>query len=340
MTHRVDLLELAADLTRRQEPFVQAVVVGRRAPSSAQVGDRAVITPDGAFRGWLGGSCTRPTVVAEARRALADGKPRLVALSPDPEGLAEKEGRPGLAVFPMTCHSGGSVEIYLEPVLPPPSLAVFGVSPAARTLVRLGKALGYRLAVADPDAEVDLFPDADLVTTDLAGADLRAFGADRPPFAVVATMGEDDEGAIRAALALEPAYLGVVSSARRFAQIRETLVAGGVDAAALDRVRSPAGLDLGARTPEEIALSILAEIVQVRRSSAAEEGAEPAVAEAPSEASREAPAEATDPICGMTVEIAGARHTAEHDGATYYFCCGGCRERFLADPEQHAAGAA
>lgn len=329
MTSRHNILRLAAELTERREPFVQAVVVGRRPPSSAQVGDRAVITAGGAFHGWLGGSCTRPTVVAEARRALADGKPRLVGLSPDPEAAQ----RPGVDVFPMTCHSGGSVEIYLEPVLPSPSLLVFGVSPAARTLVKLGKALGYRVAVADPDADSDAVPEADTVLADLESPELTSF-AERP-YTVVATMGEGDEEAIRAALALDSAYLGVVASSKRFATVRETLLAGGVDAGALDRVRSPAGLDLGARTPEEIALSILAEIVQVRRAQG-EEGVE---MEAPpeAEASETGPTEALDPICGMTVQIAGARHTAEHGGETFYFCCGGCRERFLADPEQYAA---
>lgn len=333
MNSRDDLLQLAADLSRRREPFVQAVVVGRRAPSSAQVGDRAVISAGGAFHGWLGGSCTRPTVLAEARRALADGEPRLVALSPDPESYSGSARRPGLAVFPMTCHSGGSVEIYLEPVLPSPSLTVFGVSPAARALVKLGKALGYRVVVADPDAAADVVPEAEAVVTDLASPELRSFTG--RPFAVVATLGEGDEEAIRAALGLEPVYLGVVASSRRFAEMREMLLAGGVDAAALDRIRSPAGLDLGARSPEEIALSILAEIVQVRRSEVPQE----AEAEAESETRSEPPTEALDPICGMTVEIAGARHTAEHEGLTFYFCCGGCRERFLADPERYAGAA-
>jgi xanthine dehydrogenase accessory factor len=329
---RTDVLEQAADLARREEPFVLAVVVRRRPASSAQAGDMALITAAGAFHGWLGGSCTQPTVVREARQALADGKPRLVVLTPDPE----TERRPGVAVFPMTCHSGGSVEIYLEPVLPAPRLVVFGVSPVAQALARLGKAMGYSIVAVDAAAEPALFPDADQVLTGpetLAPAPV-AGTAGGPRFAVVSTMGEGDEEAIRAALALAPAYLGVVASARRFAQMRQTLAAQGVTAAQLDGVRSPAGLDIGARTPEEIALSVLAEIVERRRAAAEETG--PAVA-GPEPAAREA----IDPICGMTVEIATARHTAEHAGRTWYFCCGGCRQRFLAEPERYAqAGAA
>jgi xanthine dehydrogenase accessory factor len=304
---RAELLQLAAELTRREEPFALALVARRAAPSSAQLGDAALVTAAGAFHGWLGGSCTHSVVVREARAALADGRPRRFVLAPEPEA----ERRPGVDAFPMTCHSGGTVEIHLEPVLPAPRLVVYGDSPAARALAALGKDLGY--AIVDGSGA--------------APAEPAAPGTRAPRFAVVATLGEDDEAAIREALALAPDYLGVVASARRFAEMRRTLLAQGVAAAALDAIRCPAGLDIGARTPEEIALSVLAEIVQRRR------------AAAPREAPVAAPAQAVDPICGMTVEIAGARHTAEHAGRTFYFCCGGCRGKFLAEPERYAAAA-
>src|SRR6185295_4740001 len=322
---RADLLETAAALARREEPFVLAVVVSRRPASSSQPGDMAVITAAGDFHGWLGGSCTQPTVVREARLALAHGKPRLVVLTPDPAA----ERRPGVNVFPMTCHSGGSVEIYLEPILPAPRLVVFGVSPTARALAKLGKAMGYTVVAADAAAEPEMFPEADQVLTDPQDPELRAAASRAPCFAVVATMGERDEEAIRAALALAPAYFGVVASSRRFAQMREILLAQGVSSSALDAIRSPAGIAIGAHTPEEIALSVLAEIVEQKRVAAEKEKVEtPAL-------------QAIDPICGMTVEVASARHTAEHEGQTYYFCCGGCRARFLADPERYiAAGSA
>jgi xanthine dehydrogenase accessory factor len=265
-------------------------------------------------------------VVREARQALADGRPRLVVLTPDPES----ERRPGVAVFPMTCQSGGSVEIYLEPILPAPRLVVFGVSPTARALAKLGKAMGYTVAAADAAAEPELFPEADQVLADVEDPGLRAAASRAPCFAVVATMGEGDEEAIRAALALAPAYLGVVASARRFAQMRQTLLERNVSADALGAIRSPAGVAIGAHTPEEIALSVLAEIVQHRRAAEpAESKKEVAVA-----------AQAIDPICGMTVEVATARHKAEYGGRAWYFCCGGCRERFLAAPERYAAAGA
>ena len=326
-----ELLALAADLAHREEPFVLAVVVRRRPASSSQAGDMALITAAGGFHGWLGGSCTQPTVVREARSALSDGRPRLLALTPEagPE-FGDLERRPGVVVFPMTCHSGGTVEIYLEPILPAPRLVVFGASPTARALVRLAKAMGYTVVAVAADtaaAERETFPEADEVLTDLGALAQRAFP--RPPFAVVATMGERDEESIQAALALRPAYLGVVASARRFAQMRQTLLSSGVSEEALAGIRSPAGVAIGAQLPEEIALSVLAEVVERRR--AAEVVSEPA----PMAEATVAPATALDPVCGMTVEIAGARHVAEHAGQTYYFCCAGCRTRFLAEPARY-----
>src|SRR5690242_19212499 len=180
---RAELLQLAADLSRRGEPFVLAMVVRREPSSSAQQGDMAVITADGGYHGWLGGNCTQPTVKREARRALADGKPRLVSLSPEPS----REARPGVTAVPMTCSSGGSVDIYLEPVLPAPRLVVFGPSPVARALARLGQGLSWRVDVVDPAGDAAAYPGADRV---LAGAaELRASGAAELA-AVVATMGE------------------------------------------------------------------------------------------------------------------------------------------------------
>ena len=326
---RADLLTLAAELAARGEPFVLAVVVRREPASSAQAGNMALVTRDGVLRGWLGGSCIQPTVEREAMEALAEGQPRLVSLSPDPG----QDRRPGVVVHPMTCHSGGTVDVYLDPVRPAPRLLVFGVAPTAQALCGLGKAMGWAIDVVDPDAAPAAFPAADRVLAVLPANDpltqLRARGAD--VFGVVATMGQRDDEALLAALPLEPAYLGVVASRRRFAQIRDLVAARGVPAEALGRVRNPAGLDLGAKLPEEIALSVLAEIVQVRRTA---ERRPVSSAPAPPPAAETA----LDPVCGMSVVVAKARHTAEHGGRTWYFCNPRCRERFLATPERWAAG--
>jgi xanthine dehydrogenase accessory factor len=318
---RAELLQLAADLAQRRQPFVLAMVVRRQPYSSAQQGDMAIITGDGGYYGWLGGNCTQPVVKREAARALADGRPRLLSLSPE----AGKDERPGVTVLPMVCQSGGTVDVYLEPVLPPPRLVLLGLSPVIRALAQLGHGLGYSVDVVAPEADPRLVPGADRVFVDWGSPELRAAGTQRT-YAVVATMGEHDEEALTTALAFRPAYLGVVASRTRFGQLRDALLARGVSAEPLARIHNPAGLDIGARLPEEVALSILAEIVQRARSHADEEAA-PAPAPAADEA--------LDPVCGMTVAVATARHRAEHAGMTYYFCNPRCREKFLVAPEKY-----
>ncbi len=294
---RAELLQLAADLARRREPFVLAMVVRREPYSSAHAGDMAIITADGAYHGWLGGNCTQPTVRREARLALADGKSRLVSLSPDPKS----QERPGVTALPMTCHSGGSVEIYLEPMLPPPQLWILGESPCARALARLSEVMGYGVERAPAPG-----------------------AAQAPLFAVIATMGENDEEALAAAIAARCSYIAVVASRKRFAEMHEALLERGIAREALDQVHNPAGLDIGARLPEEVALSILAEIVQHRSAQ-------------PRAAAVEVPASEKDPVCGMTVEVATARHRATHAGREYFFCNPRCREKFLSDPARFLA---
>jgi xanthine dehydrogenase accessory factor len=320
---RAELLQLAADLARQGEPFVLAMVVRRQSYSSAHQGDMAVIGADGSYHGWLGGNCTQPTVRREAARALVDGRPRLLSLSPEPS----PPERPGVTTFPMTCQSGGSFDIYLEPILPSPRLLLFGLSPVIRALAQLGKALGYGVDVVDLHADAEAVPGADRFFVDLASPELRppSTAAAQRLFAVVATMGENDEDSVASALALRPAYLGVVASRTRFGQIRDTLLGRGVSAEVLERIKNPAGLDIGARLPEEVALSILAEIVHLLRFRAEE----------PAAAQPAAEPEAIDPVCGMTVLVATARNRAEHAGRSSYFCNSRCREKFLAAPEQY-----
>jgi len=340
------LLERAAELARRGESFVLAVVVRREPFSSSQQGDMAIITADGSYHGWLGGNCTRPAVQREAASALRDGKSRLISLSPEPE----RPARAGITPLAMTCHSGGTVDIFLEPVLAAPRLVVFGVSPVARAVAQLGKAMGYLIDVVDPEAHAAELPHADRVFSDLADAELRV----GPPvaYAVVASMGECDEDAVAAALAMRPAYLGVVASRKRFAILRQTLLDRGISAHALDAIKSPAGLDLGGRQPEEVALSILAEIVQAKH--AARAAGERAVATsqdaAVSPVSAVSPVlavspvatatpvvaiTAVDPVCHMMVTIATARHVGTWNDRTWYFCNPRCKDKFLAEPERY-----
>jgi xanthine dehydrogenase accessory factor len=306
---RPELLALAASLAAREARFAVVTVVRREPPSSARVGDAALVTESGDYHGWAGGGCTRETVVREAQAAIADGEARFISLSPahSPGGDA---ARAGMVAQQMTCDSGGTVEIYVEPVLPAPRLFLFGASPAVRCLSRIAQAMGWRVDVVHPDAEAADFPGAQSVQKSFVPQALPE-GA----HVLVATMGDDDAEVLRAVLASRPAYVGVIASRKRFAQLGSHL---GVPEAALAAVAAPAGLDIGARTPEEIALSVMAQIVEKRRKPSGEKQAPASVSQ-----------KAVDPICGMTVTVATARHTAEVRGVAYYFCCAGCRSKFL-----------
>lgn len=293
-----EILQRAAELRSRRVPFVLATVIVSRKPTSASAGSRAIITHDGALIGWIGGACSQPSVVRHALEALASGETRVIRLSPD----AGTPSRDGVVDLQMTCHSGGTLEIFLEPFVPQPQLVVVGTSPVAQTIVEIGERFDFTVVAA---ASADDMPQS----TDVLA-----------PYIVVATMGVEDEAALEQALVLEPTYLGMVSSRRRFSELADYLRARGVAQDALAAIHAPAGLDLGARTPQEIALSILAEIVQHRHTTAP----------TPQPASIAAGDEqlVVDPICGMTVDLRTTRHTLVIDGTTYGFCCPACRRTF------------
>ena len=241
------VLEQAAELTRRGDAFALATVVWRQGPSSGQQGSRAIITASGELHGWIGGACAEPVVVREAREVISTGEARLLLLgTPDQFGAAVPDG---MTVVPISCQSEGALEVYIEPVLPVPHLVVVGRSPMAETLASLGRDLGWR---------------TDLV----AGPGLSAAAASERSMVVIATQGHGDEDAVQAALAVRPAYLGLVGSRRRGAAVLGYLADRGLPADQLGRVRVPAGLDLGHTSHREIAVAILAELVQLRAAGA------------------------------------------------------------------------
>ncbi len=255
------LLGVAARLLGERRPYAIATVVRRERPSSARPGNTAVITGDGEVHGWIGGSCTQPEVVRHALAALAEGRPRLL-------GFGARPGeRDEIVPVPMTCGSEGKVEVHINPVFPRPEMVVAGSSPIAAAVARLGAAMGYEV-VAGEDA--------------LAVADRERSQGGRL-YAVVATMGRGDEVAVERLLGAEPDYVGVVVSPRRMAQVRDHLAGRGICGGKIAAVRGPAGLDIGAESPEEVAVSILAEIValEANKSRAHESAPAAATAEAP-----------------------------------------------------------
>jgi xanthine dehydrogenase accessory factor len=279
-----EVLQQAARLAEAGEPFALATVVNVRRPTSSRRGDRALVTADGGLVGWVGGACSEPVVVREALRAVSEGTPRLVRIGPPGTGAG---GGEDVVCAESHCASEGTVEVLVEPHVPAPLLAVVGDGPAARTLAALAQTIGWRVSGE------------------------AASGADA---VVVATMGTRDEEALAEALALSTGYVALVASACRASVVLAALRDRDVPEEELARVRSPAGLDLGPCTQEEIAVAVLAELVAWRH------------ARTPQAASLE---EAVDPVCGMTVSVGAATITAEVGGETFWFCSDHCRTTFV-----------
>jgi xanthine dehydrogenase accessory factor len=301
------VLEEMGELTRRGEAFALATVVWRQGPSSSQSGSRAIITAEGALHGWIGGACAEPVVIREAQRVMAEGTAKLLLLgTPEQFGAAVPDG---MTVVPISCQSEGAIEVYIEPVLPVPHLVIVGDSPMARTLASLAGALGWR---------------ADLVR----GPDFATASADERSMIIVATQGHDDEDVLERAVAVRPAYLGLVGSRKRGAGVLGYLADRGLPQDQLDRVRVPAGLDLGSTTHQEIAVAILAELVQLRASGALAGSRVSTPATGSAQQAGTQPAQ--DPVCGMTVSPDG--RPVRYEDADYYFCCAGCRQAFEKDP--------
>jgi xanthine dehydrogenase accessory factor len=317
-----DWLAEAEALARRGEPFAVATVVRCERPTSAKPGAKAIIRRDGSVSGWIGGSCAEPVAVKEALGALEDGAPRflvLVGKGGAPLGRAD-----GVREYTMTCHSGGTLEIFVEPVLPKPALVLVGSGPVIETLAGLAAAARFAVTVVEPESAAPV-GDARVVDA-LASVPVTPRTA-----IVVATHGRFDEDALAEALRSEADYVSLVASPARARVVVESLRGREISEDRLGRLKAPAGLDLGAVTPEEIAVSILAEIVARRRRP------HPPVRPHPLPLAA-APAVARDPVCGMTVTIATARHRSEGPEGPVYFCCGGCKDRFDREPGRYGAG--
>jgi xanthine dehydrogenase accessory factor len=320
---RRDVAHLTTELIDDRQPFVVGTVVWRRGPSSGKLGAQILVLPDGTVRGWLGGACAEPTVVREALAALEDGHPRLMLLGPvDEIGGGHRDG---VTLVPMACESEGAMEVYLEPMLPQPHVVVVGRSPAVDTLARLAEQLGWRATVVDDGGDARDHPG---VTSFVSTLDFNGLGVDGRSFIVVATQGHYDEAALKAALATDAAYVGLVASRKRASSVIEFLRTSGVGDEALTRVTAPAGLDLGSIEHDEMAVAILAELVAVKAQGGLMGGIE-----------IQAPEVAVDPVCHMDVDIQDAKYISQFDDDTYYFCAAGCQRAFDANPHSFLSGA-
>lgn len=312
------ILELAHRLTQSGEPFVIATVVWCERPTSAKPGAQAIIQTDGTITGWIGGSCAQPVVLREALRVMREGDdPYLLRLGAPEVGIE----RSNVRIFPMSCTSGGVLDIYMEPHLPQPQLLLIGDSPVITALQQLASVL-------------------DFIVNRIDTADVSNIHIDERTYILVATHGQYDEDALEQVLRSPAAYVGMVGSHRRADACRDYLRSSGLAEHEIERLKAPAGLDIGAITPQEIAASILAELVQVaRRDPAVKLEPSHAVAEQYQESARitrgDNPETAIDPVCGMIVEISSARHRANLAGQDYYFCCPACKRLFERNPQEY-----
>ena len=310
------VVERAVELARNGESFAMATVVWRQGPTSGHQGSRAIVTSTGDIFGWIGGACAEPVLVREAQRVIESGEPALLWLGVD--GTSVPDGVTSIAI---ACQSEGALQIYIEPVLGSPRLIVVGRSPLAHTLETLAQSVGWTVMLVDGP--------------ELAGAVVSPTDA-----VVVATQGHGDEDILVQIAKAGPAYIGVVASARRGDAVRGYLQDNGISAEMLNRVVAPVGLDLGHTTHREVAVSILAQLVQLRASGAlrAHRPVQPTAAGTPASGSAGTTVvrvDRLDPVCGMTVVASPTSNPHELDGETYYFCCAGCRTKFAANPSTY-----
>lgn len=266
MEHARDILELVSGLKAKGHPFALATVVRTVSVTAAKAGAKAVIEPDGTIsEGWIGGGCARSAVLKAARDALADGKPRLISVQPpdvlQEHGVEPGEEREGVKFAKNMCPSQGTMDIFVEPVLPRPELVICGSSPVAVVIASLSRHTGFSITVCAPPPEQADFAEADRRIESY----VLPVKQDAVRYIIVSTQGKGDEAALKSALSVEAEYVAFVGSSRKATALREKFAKDGMSEEQLAKFKAPAGIDLGAITPDEIAVSILAEIIAVRR---------------------------------------------------------------------------
>ena len=318
-TDKINVLE------KENKPFATAIIVRRRKPSSGKPGDKAIITADGRIFGWIGGGCTKGIVLKEALLSLKDRKPRFVLIAKD-QKLRDVENT---KTYTMTCQSGGEVEVYIEPVLPKPQILIFGASHIALALAKVSKSIDYRVTCYVSNLADHGFENVDVVKD---VSDFEAKNIQTSPYIIVCTQGEGDLEALEKALSINGAHLSFVASRKKANGIFSDLRTKGIPFDQLKTIKTPAGLNLGAKTPDEVAISILAEIIQHFRTSEAAQKNE-------SSASQKMKIPNKDfymnPVCNIPVQKSTAKHVLDYKNEKVYFCCDGCKVSFEKEPEKY-----
>ena len=305
--------------------YAIAIIVRRKIPSSGKPGDKAIITEDGHIHGWIGGGCTRGIVLKEALLSIKERKPRFVSISPSKIEGADENTK----VYAMTCQSGGEVELYIEPVLPKPQLMIFGTSHIAKSLAKIAKAIDYQVDVVMSTADKNVFPEVDSI---IGIKDLDISKIKSSAYIVVCTQGEGDAEALKKALSIGSSYLSFVASRKKANAIYTEVRGMGATFDQLKTIKTPAGLDIGAKMPDEVAISILAEIIKHYR-----------VATESVPVNEEQKGEITiknedfyiNPVCNIPVQKSTAKHIVAYKDQKVYFCCDGCKVSFEKSPEKY-----
>ena len=308
-------VQRASELEENGVPFAIATVVDTVAPTSAKPMAKAIITADGKIEGWIGGGCAQETVIDEALHCLQTGMASIIRLTPE----RSSDGKISYKkeIF-LTCESGGTLEFHIEPVLPMTKLVIYGNTPTVKALAKMGDLLDYEVyALAPGISELDL-PDRVIKMEYFSIIEDQCV-------AIVATQGNGDLQALKAAIDSNPEFLSLIASKKKTKSLLQQLAKDGISKDKISSIKFPAGLDIGAITPQEIAVSIMAELVQKKR--AAIQGDKIILEVKDTDNKKE-----RDPICGMLVDPKTADSYFEYDGLSYYFCCGGCKEKFEAEP--------
>jgi xanthine dehydrogenase accessory factor len=315
-----ELIDQISKYMGQGEEFAIAQVIWREAPSSGKPGDKAIILKDGSLIGWIGGGCVKGIAVKEAQEAIRENRSRLVRIDPDEENSEDGSHK----TYHMACHSGGTIELFIEPITPNPQLIIVGKSNIARALSKLAIASNLRVTVLSKDVDKGMFPGVNNIHD---RTDFSKVNIDKNTFIVVATQGEDDEESIRKALETSCNYVGFISSLRKSGKIKEYLVQTELSENRINQLKTPVGMDINAKLPEEIAISILAEIVQLFRDPNRKAVQEPDTAINDDTY--------INPVCRVSVSKKDAKHILEYGGHTVYFCCDGCKVTFDTEPEKY-----
>jgi len=315
-----EFFDKLAELRKRNEPFVTATVVRREVPSSGKSGDKAIIDKYGVITGWIGGGCIKGIMLKESDDALRSGRSRLVKVG---QSLTAAK-QDGVVDYKMTCMSEGTIEVFIEPFLPSPHLIVMGKTAIAKALVKMAKAAGFRVTAVTFEKVDELITQMKLEQVKISSSSSI----------VVCTQGEQDEEALQEALKKGCAYIGFVASRKKKAGVFENMQQLGIDKNKLDTIKSPAGIDITAKKPEEVAISILAEIIQVQNNRPVSTEGFIEQTEISNQPSAK-PSYYINPVCGVPVDRNSPKHIIEYNGEKVYFCCDGCKVKFEAEPGKY-----